>query len=326
MTQKPLVTAVITTYERPELVKRAIKSVLNQTYDPLQIVVVEDGSESGVDKWIDEHGLDKVSYICHEKNMNGAAARNTGIEAANGKYIGFLDDDDEWKPQFIERLTKKAENLTEEQWRSLGVVYAALETKHPDGSTQVNYPKNEGNLKESIMEVGAKTLDSSLFFPKRVLEKVGGWDETLPSGNVHDMWMTLAINDYEALPVDEPLVVKHHDNRDRMTTNPDVRIPGVRMYVEKWKPTYREWFGEKEGNRYADQYFARVIARLVGEKIKQREIKEASHATRAIIEYSDQHKYNLFIISNTVVKNIIIQYFPEKAVATLRYFKRLVVD
>jgi glycosyltransferase involved in cell wall biosynthesis len=166
MAQKPLVTAVITTYERPELVKRAIKSVVNQTYNPLQIIVVEDGSESGVDKWIDEQGLDEIIYICHDENKNGAAARNTGIKAANGKYIGFLDDDDEWKPQFIERLTKKAENLPEEQWRSLGVVYAALEVKRPDGSTQINYPKNEGNLKESIIEIGARTLDSSLFFSK----------------------------------------------------------------------------------------------------------------------------------------------------------------
>ena len=95
------VSVIIPTYNRAESLKRAIDSVLNQTYKNVEIIVVDDNNpnttyreenEKSIKKYYGEN--EKVKYIKHPENKNGAAARNTGIRNATGKYITFLDDDD----------------------------------------------------------------------------------------------------------------------------------------------------------------------------------------------------------------------------------------
>mgnify|MGYP001582043826 CR=1 FL=1 len=87
-----MVSVIITTFNRPELLKRALKSVYNQTYKEYEIIVVDDCSENPVE-----------GAIRHEVNKGLSAARNTGIKAAKGEYIVCLDDDNELLPKFLER-------------------------------------------------------------------------------------------------------------------------------------------------------------------------------------------------------------------------------
>ena len=106
---QPRVSVVIPTYRRTvEYVSRAVESVLNQTYPNVEIVVIDD-STSAYDKqgetkaYFDSLGRDNVIYLQNEKNLNGALTRNRGIEVATGEYITFLDDDDEYLPEKIEK-------------------------------------------------------------------------------------------------------------------------------------------------------------------------------------------------------------------------------
>ena len=104
-----LVTAVITTHKRtPELVERALKSILAQTYENIEVFVIDDSPEeyelrSAVKNMIESYAEKNVTYIAHDKCMGACAARNTGLEAAKGEFIGFLDDDDEWLPTKLEK-------------------------------------------------------------------------------------------------------------------------------------------------------------------------------------------------------------------------------
>lgn len=105
----PKVSVVIPTYRRTvEYLSRAVDSVLNQTYANVEIIVIDD-STSAYDKqhetkaYFDNLGRDNVIYLQNEKNLNGALTRNRGIEVACGDYITFLDDDDEYLPEKIER-------------------------------------------------------------------------------------------------------------------------------------------------------------------------------------------------------------------------------
>ena len=116
-----LVSIIIPTYKRNEKLKKAIESILKQTYQNIEIIVVDDNNPNTEYRKKNEILMQsyiknsKVKYIKHEKNKNGAAARNTGINAANGKYIGFLDDDDEFLPTKIEKqvdVLEKKENIT----------------------------------------------------------------------------------------------------------------------------------------------------------------------------------------------------------------------
>lgn len=103
MTVHPLVSVVIPTYRRAGLVTRAIQSVQNQTYKNIQVIIVDDGSPDNTAEVIRELNNPSIRYIRHERNMGQAAGRNSGIRAATGEYVAFLDDDDEWRPNKIEK-------------------------------------------------------------------------------------------------------------------------------------------------------------------------------------------------------------------------------
>lgn len=105
MTTNPLVTIIVRTKDRPELLKSALQSIASQTYRPIEVVLVNDG---GCD--LDVEDLKSIlgdvflNYIRLEKNMGRAHAGNVGIENAKGEYIGFLDDDDEFYPEHLSVL------------------------------------------------------------------------------------------------------------------------------------------------------------------------------------------------------------------------------
>lgn len=94
----PLISVIIPTYDRRTLLLRAIESALRQTYSNLEIIVVDDASLEDVRPVIESIGDPRILYLRQDAHRGGAAARNAGIRAAAGKYIAFLDDDDEWEP------------------------------------------------------------------------------------------------------------------------------------------------------------------------------------------------------------------------------------
>ena len=110
---------IIPTYKRNTTLERAINSVLNQTIGNLEIIVVDDNDEKSKYRKLNEKLMSKyrnnskVIYLKHKRNLNGAAARNTGILYSKSKYIAFLDDDDEYLEKKIElqiKLLKQLDN------------------------------------------------------------------------------------------------------------------------------------------------------------------------------------------------------------------------
>lgn len=98
----PVVSVIIPTHNRSQLLESAIRSVLAQTYGWLEIVVVDDGSDDETRGVVQRFEDSRIRYIRHDSPRGGAAARNSGIKAATGEYIAFLDDDDEWEPNKTE--------------------------------------------------------------------------------------------------------------------------------------------------------------------------------------------------------------------------------
>lgn len=110
---KPLVTAIIPVYNREDTIIRCIESALSQTYDNIEIIVIDDGSTDGTIESIQLNYSDEITLIEHAENKGGSAARNTGIDESKGEFIAFLDSDDVWEPEKIEHqveiLTSKTE-------------------------------------------------------------------------------------------------------------------------------------------------------------------------------------------------------------------------
>ncbi|WP_424002628.1 glycosyltransferase family 2 protein [Haloarcula salina] len=304
------VSVVVTTYERPELCKRALRSVAAQTYEPDEIVVVEDASESGIEDWL-EAELPDATYVRHDTNRGLAATRNTGLSVASGDYVAYLDDDDEWLPARLKRQIATLEGLSDEERRDVGAVNCGVERRNPAGETlSIALPDNEGDLAVSIRDLGASTYPSTFLFRRAALETVGGFDESLPSSIDHDIWMELAVAGFEVRRVMEPLVITYISPREQMTGDTAERISGVRQYLEKWLPTYREWFGEEGGQAYADRYFARVIARLAASNFVCGDLRGFITAVTAIFQYSDETWYNRRVVFTTVARRIVSEVVP----------------
>jgi glycosyltransferase involved in cell wall biosynthesis len=102
MPDAPLVSAVIPTRNRPNLVANAVKTALNQTHSDLEVVVVVDGPDAATNEVLSGIGDPRLRIVNSPISRGGSAARNAGVRAANGDWVAFLDDDDEWLPRKIE--------------------------------------------------------------------------------------------------------------------------------------------------------------------------------------------------------------------------------
>ncbi|MCS3935204.1 glycosyltransferase involved in cell wall biosynthesis [Salinibacter ruber] len=312
------VSVVITTYSREVECKRAVESVVSQTFSPTEVLVVEDGSSSCIEAWLESQHPD-IQYIAHETNRGLPAARNTGLLHASGEYVAYLDDDDVWKPSRLERQVEKITSLGSEQRRKTGVVYCSVERRWPDDTVHsIGYPVNEGNLADSIKNDGPSTLPSSFLFSRRSLEEIGGFDESLPSSIDHDIWMSLAVHGYSAVAIQEPLVITYKSDNQSMVTNTSPRLAGVLQFLNKWAPTFDSWYGKKEGKRFREKYFARVIAQLAASNLIAGDVLGALRAVRSIYQFSEQRIYNTSVLLLTVLTKFVDRKLPAPIPEILR--------
>ena len=305
---KPLVTAVVTTYDRLWEAKRAILSVNGQSYEKLEIIVVEDGSTSGIEKWFSQNNLSNIFYKRLKENHGLPFVRNVALHLAKGKYISFLDDDDEWKKNRIEILIDKIIELGEDKKRDFGVIHSSLETRFP-GSRR--FPKllraaNNGILKEAIIKEGIQTISSSSMFSRQALLQAGGFDESLTSGIDHDIWMAVALKGFRCVVVEEPLVISYSRlNRFTMMNDIRSRLDGVNQFVKKWLPVFIDWYGDDRGEHRMRKYHVGVIGYLLGFKVANLDLKGIKECIRAIFEASDDKMYNFKIILKSIIRGLI---------------------
>lgn len=181
MNLNPLVSVIIPTYKRPDTLDRAIKSVLNQTYQNVEIFVVDDnnpdteGRTLTIEKMKEFEDNPKVHYIKQPKNMNGSVARNTGAWASKGEYIAFLDDDDEFLPEKIESQLKRFAELPEEY----AVCYSRYYTVKPGGERHLAGETREGNqyLNALTRELSFQA-GSNMLIKRKAFEDIKGFDES----------------------------------------------------------------------------------------------------------------------------------------------------
>lgn len=116
---KLIISVILPTYNRAHLLIRALNSILIQTYQDFEILVIDDCSSDNTQCIIEEFKDDRIIYIRHENNRGVAAARNSGLAAAKGQYIAFLDSDDEWLPTKLQRQLESFQDATPD----IGIIY-----------------------------------------------------------------------------------------------------------------------------------------------------------------------------------------------------------
>ncbi len=262
MDTSPTVSAIITTYNRPDLLPRAIDSVINQTFDDLECIVVDDCSPNDetteVVKTIDD---DRVRYIRHDENRGVSAARNTGIEHARGKYIAFLDDDDEWLPSKLNKQVNLFENLSAEY----GIVYCWM-NYHSDNQNKIvrEYcPTLRGDIFPHTLDGQPIGSTSTLVVRKPVAEEYR-FDESLPRG-VDGDFIRRVSQEYKIDYVPETLVRYYVEHGHERITRDDTegirnRINGLQTKLTKFD-TALEAYPTRAANIYGDLAFQHALLR-----------------------------------------------------------------
>ena len=227
----PIVSVIIPTYNRAHLVGRAIKSVLNQTYQDFELIIVDDGSTDNTDKIIkefQEHDK-RIKYIRHEKNKGGSAARNSGIKISRGEYIAFLDSDDEWLPRKMEKQEIKFQNALD----NVGVIYSGFSCISESSGKIIAKitPTLRGNVYTNLLE-GCILGSPTPLIKKICFRKAGFFDETLPSCQDWDMWIRLS--KYYTFDFVPDILAKHHIHGSQISVNLNAKIVAREKLVEKY--------------------------------------------------------------------------------------------
>jgi len=187
----PEISIIIPTYNRSQIVSRAVKSVINQTFANFEIIVVDDCSRDETKHVIDEiSNVDtRVKYVRTDKNIGGAAARNRGVSASQCKYVAFLDDDDEALPEWLEKSFEKISTLPE-SWALL-----CCRWYQKSEFTNIIYESavflKDGYIYEELLRGHDPPSGTSGSVIKReAFDSVGGFDESLHGFQDYDFFFS----------------------------------------------------------------------------------------------------------------------------------------
>jgi glycosyltransferase involved in cell wall biosynthesis len=228
----PIVSVIIPTYNRAHLVGRAIRSVLDQTYQDFELIVVDDASTDNTNEVIKGFNDPRIRYIRHEQNRGGGAARNTGIKAAQGDYIAFQDSDDEWLPRKLEIQIQVFSNAP----NGVGVVYTDMwrifEGRKMYWPSPPIMPEDGIIYKKALDRVFGIGIVSALI-RKKCLNKVGVFDESLSRLIDFELFIRLT-KYYYFIHIDKPLV-NYYYTRKSISTNEKAFISAFDVIFEKYQ-------------------------------------------------------------------------------------------
>lgn len=195
------VSVVIPTHNRPELLKKAVSSVLNQTYKDFELIIIDVGLERRSDNIVSEFNDSSIIYIKSEKELNGSAARNIGIKQAKGDFIAFLDDDDEWVSEKLEIQMKEFADTS----RDVGFCFSAVTNVFGKEQKDTKVPSGVEDYLEAVLIRTKTFLNVTLIVKKYVFDDIGVFDESLPSHQEADLIIRIT-KKYKGLGVNRPLV------------------------------------------------------------------------------------------------------------------------
>jgi glycosyltransferase involved in cell wall biosynthesis len=203
------VTVVITTYNHPERIKKAINTVLQQTIKNIEIILV-DGANSQMNKEeVEKFNDNKISYISVEPDAVNLPsysgiqhARNVGCGKANGKYIAMLDDDDIWAK---DKLEKQLKIFSNDYLGTIGIVLTYSEI-HNQGMVIVDEIKQRPTYSDLLKSFNLSQT-SAFLIRKDMLSKIGYWNEKLRGMHEYDIALRMAKEGFEIVTVPEPLTI-----------------------------------------------------------------------------------------------------------------------
>jgi len=257
----PTVSIIIPTCNRPEFLKRAIRSVLAQTYQDFEIVVIDDGTEERAESVVAGFHDPRIRYLKNETRLGGGGTRNRGIKKVRAPFIAFLDDDDEWLPEKLEVQMSQFVNTPQD----VGFCFtgARIETDERVEITSAMNGINDLSMTALLRFKGF--LTSTLIVKRAVFDDAGLFDESLPSHQEAELILRIT-RKYKGLGIDRPLIIMDMRAHDHIGGDLARRIRGKELVLLKHAALYA-----KHPRALSQQYFWLALwCRDSGDKAKAR--------------------------------------------------------
>ena len=232
------ISVVIPTLNRINTLQRALDSVINQTYKPAEIIVVDNGSSDGTLKFLREQ-YPKITILTENK-IGVSSARNKGIKKSINQWIALLDSDDAWHPRKLEIQTSMLDSALKEY----NLIYTDevwfRNNKHINQMKK--HKKQGGYIFERCLSLCCIS-PSSVLFKKNILDKVGLFDESLPVCEDYDMWLKICSSE-EVLFAQDKLTYKYGGHKDQLSKSywgmDRFRIKSIENIINNFDLTYKQ--------------------------------------------------------------------------------------
>lgn len=225
MQEPKLVSVNITTYNRAHFLKRCIDAVLQQTYQHIEIIVVDDFSPDNTAEVMKAYTQQdkRIRYYRHDSNKGNASARNTALQHCRGYYVAFLDDDDEWVDP--DKLKKQVALFENSKSKKLGIVCSGIKFLYEDGKEEVKIEKKPDNLTAHLLKRNGIIHNSTVLTKRSVMLEVGGFDTKMLRGVDSEFFREMVVvHKYDVHFMPDITAAYHVHGNMRMTTNRKVGV------------------------------------------------------------------------------------------------------
>ena len=217
-TNPPVFSIITPTDRRPELLKRAINSVKSQTFSDYEHIIIDDANDPDTKIIVDKYTDEKIIFRQHTIQKGAAGAYNTGIGLANGKFIMFLDDDDEYFPTLLEKVFQYFSTIEPNigfLWTGIMMI---MDTDYGEKNIYTKiWPSGFNSVEDGLIEATTIGNGYGLCVRKECIDKIGLYDESFTMGHDADFLFRLAsLYDFTVIP--EALVKIHQHNSTQLTS------------------------------------------------------------------------------------------------------------
>lgn len=243
---RPAVSVIVPAYNRAAVIGRALGSIFAQTFQDLEVIVVDDCSTDDVRSVLSRQQDPRLKTIGLSRRSGAAHARNAGIAESRGEWIAFLDSDDEWLPTFLEQYIESVKRL------AFDAAYGPCERRRGNEPGEVR-PKgalSEGEVLTAFFQRRHPIAPSSVMVRRTALKRVAGFDESFPSAEDIDLWLRLAAAGCRFAAVRDALVIKHDSGAGQMKQDAVGKAIGFRKMDARWGPVMRSRIGEQAYQRW----------------------------------------------------------------------------
>jgi hypothetical protein len=259
----PVISIIIPTYNRAALLANAIQSVRLQTYSDFELIIVDDASIDNTREVVNNFQDYRIQYLPLARNMGVSAARNAGLKKSRGKYIAFLDSDDEW---VTEKLAKQIQ-VFETSDEKVGAIYSSINIIDGQAIQQKdNQVPMTGDVYENLLYQNFVGTPSSVMVKRECLTTETLFDPLLRCAEDWDFWLQIAKNWHFAC-IEEPLIIyRNHNDQGRGSTNSHAIVGGYLQFLNRYHTPHVLTAVPKTGTFTAKQkagYLMNIARRLM---------------------------------------------------------------